>query len=115
MAYRSSVQETTKFSQSLLMLGREVELPIDIIYGTHPQHSEFSVKNKATNDYVDKLQNQMWKVHEKAKNNILKASGNQKRQYDVKYYQNKYKVGDANRTKYESKITEKLGWPILNS
>ena len=108
MAYRSSVQETTKFSPSLLMLGREVELPIDIIYGTHPQHSEFSVKNKATNDYVDKLQNQMWKVHEKAKSNILKASGNQKRQYDVKYYQNKYKVGDAvwlhtfNRTKYKS-------------
>jgi len=78
MAYRSSFQETTKFSPSLLILGREVELPIDIIYGTHSQHSEFPVKTKATNDYFDKLQNQMWKVHEKAKSNILKASGNQK-------------------------------------
>ena len=78
MAYRSSFQETTKFSPSLLILGREVELPIDIIYGTHSQHSEFPVKTKATNDNVEKLQNQlMWKVHEKAKSNILKASGNQ--------------------------------------
>jgi hypothetical protein len=37
----------------------------------------------------------MWKVYEKAKSNILKASGNPKWQYYVKYYQNKYKVGDA--------------------
>lgn len=57
MAYRSSFQETTKLSPSLLILGREVELPIDIIYDTHSHHSEFPVETKATNDYVDKLQN----------------------------------------------------------
>ena len=50
----------------------------------------------------------MWKVYEKAKSNILKASGNPKWQYYVKYYQNKYKVRDTvwlhtfNRTKHKS-------------
>lgn len=37
MAYRSSEHDTTKFSPCMLMIGREIELPVDLIYGPHPQ------------------------------------------------------------------------------
>ncbi|CAG2215770.1 unnamed protein product [Mytilus edulis] len=50
MAYRSSVHESTKFSPCKLMLGREIELPIDIIYGSHPQHEEFRENQKKQYD-----------------------------------------------------------------
>ncbi|CAG2199376.1 unnamed protein product [Mytilus edulis] len=57
MAYRSSEHETTKLSPCMLMLGREIELPIDLIYGPqrdgreitpnpHPQGMNFLLKLK---------------------------------------------------------------------
>ena len=36
MAYRSTVHESTKFSPNRLMLGREVNLPLDIMIGAPP-------------------------------------------------------------------------------
>ena len=36
-AYRTSVQETTGETPSLLMLGREVSLPIDVLYNLPQQ------------------------------------------------------------------------------
>lgn len=35
LAYRSSTHESTGESPSILMLGREVELPVDLLYGRH--------------------------------------------------------------------------------
>lgn len=37
MAYRTSVHDSTGFSPSLMMLGREPELPIDLLFGSSPQ------------------------------------------------------------------------------
>ena len=36
MAYRCSVNETTGFTPSMLMLGHELRLPIDIVFGECP-------------------------------------------------------------------------------
>ena len=36
MAYRSTVHESTKFSPNRLMLGREVNLPLDVMVGALP-------------------------------------------------------------------------------
>lgn len=41
LAYRSSIQETTRFTPHFLMFGREVRLPIDAVFGRpEPQTSE---------------------------------------------------------------------------
>ncbi|CAC5383596.1 unnamed protein product [Mytilus coruscus] len=51
MAYNSSEHETTKFSSSMLMLGREIQLPVDLIYGPHPQKIEYPDETGSLNDY----------------------------------------------------------------
>ncbi|CAC5383220.1 unnamed protein product [Mytilus coruscus] len=55
MAYRSSEHETTKLSPCMLMLGLEIKLPIDLIYGPHPQRDEFPNETETTNAYVQKM------------------------------------------------------------
>lgn len=95
MAYRSSEHDTTKFSPCMLMLGREIELPVDLIYGPHPQSEEFPDETQAVFAYSDNMQKRMWKVQEKARSNILKASDRQKRQYDVRVNQHRYQTGDV--------------------
>ena len=95
MAYRSSEHETTRFSPCMLMLGREVTLPVDLLYGQYPQSEEFKDENLAFNKYVEDLQKRMWKIHDKARANIIKASEKQKRSYDVNANQNSYKIGDV--------------------
>ena len=79
----------------MLMLGREIELPVDLIYGPHPQNEEFPDQTKAVYEYTEKMQDRMWKVQEKARKNIVKASDRQKRFYDMKAQENTYKVGDV--------------------
>ena len=39
------------------MLGREIELPIDLIYGPHPQKDDFPNETEAANSYDQKTQN----------------------------------------------------------
>jgi hypothetical protein len=39
LAYRSSVQETTRFTPHFLMFGREVRLPIDAVFGRPEPHA----------------------------------------------------------------------------
>lgn len=94
MAYRSSEHDSTKLSPCLMMLGREIELPVDLIYGPHPQREQFKDKVDAKHEYVLNLQEKLWKVQERARKNIIAASDKQKRQYDIKAKQNSYKVGD---------------------
>ncbi|XP_071123241.1 uncharacterized protein [Mytilus edulis] len=91
MAYRSSKHETTKLSPCMLMLGREIELPIDLIYG---QRDKFPTETEAANSYVHNLETRMWKIQQKARKNSISASEKQKRQYDIKANQNAYKVSD---------------------
>ncbi|VDI78350.1 Hypothetical predicted protein [Mytilus galloprovincialis] len=53
MAYRTSVHESTGFSPSMLMFGREIELPIDLIYGPHPQTENIT---DGSNEYLRHIQ-----------------------------------------------------------
>ena len=59
LAYRSSEHDTTKCSLCMLMLGREIELPVDLIYGPHPQSEEFPDETQAVFAYSDNMQRRM--------------------------------------------------------
>ena len=78
----------------MLMLGRDIELPIDLVYGPHPQRDDNAEETDAQSSYVQNTKPLMWKVHQKARNNIAKASEKQKRGYDIKAHKNSYKISD---------------------
>ncbi|CAG2252698.1 unnamed protein product [Mytilus edulis] len=92
MAYRTSVHESTGFSPSMLMFGREIELPIDLIYGPHPQTENIT---DCSNEYLEKLQSNIFRVHNLARDKNDCSSDRQKRQYDHKINARKYSVGDV--------------------
>ena len=93
MAYRSSVHESTGFSPSLLMLGREIELPVDLLFGPNPNSKSYE-ENKEGN-YLEDLTATLWDVHAIARDKMRDASDRQKKQYDHKIFARQYSVGDA--------------------
>ena len=90
LAYRSSVQESTGYSPSLMMLGREVQLPIDLLYGRPPTEESVTSHHK----YVANFKENMWKIHETARNQMKVASDRQKRHYDHRSNMYQYFIGD---------------------
>ena len=92
MAYRSAVQSTTGYSPNYMMLGREVELPIDLIIGMPEEETGTS-----STEYVTKLRDQMEEVHALAREHIKWKSNVQKRNYDVKAKPERYEAGDMVR------------------
>ena len=90
MAYRSSKQESTKMTPSMMMLGREIDLPVDLIYPAPPSEPKSS-----SEEYVLDLQNKMKKVHDIARASLLEAGQKQKRLYDRRVNKYIYKKGDA--------------------
>jgi hypothetical protein len=91
MAYRSAVQETTGYSPNQMMLGREAELPIDIVMG----YPEEDVIEGTHHEYVDDMKQKMTLVHDRARENIKLKSDKQKRYYDLKAQPKGYEPGEA--------------------
>lgn len=77
MAYRTSVHEITVYGPSLMMLGREPELPIDLLFG-----SSLRRKSESQCTYVQNLQKPLGDIHSLARDEMIKASDRQKRYFD---------------------------------
>lgn len=88
-AYRSSVHETTGESPAMMMFGRELDLPIDLLYGKPPKDDR-----KPDNEWIEDLLERMWRVHCSARDKMKKASDRQKKHYDIKASNTSYKVGE---------------------
>ena len=90
MAFRSSKQESSNFSPCMMMLGREIDLPVDLIYPSPSSEPKMS-----GDEYVVNLQNRMHRVHELARASLVEAGQKQKRLYDRKISQYTYSKDDA--------------------
>ena len=91
-AYRATVQESTGMTPNLLMLGREVRLPLDVIYSRPESMDHDTIESYG--DYVDKLRSQMNHAHEVARRHLQKALRRHKDSYDVKTKLHIYEPGD---------------------
>jgi len=89
MAYRSAVQDTTGYSPSMMMLGREVALPVDIVLGRPPGERD----SQLSSDYVQDLNDKLEAVHQVARNKIKIRSDHQKKHYDLRVHGQKYDRG----------------------
>ena len=88
-AIRSTINRTTGFTPNLMMLGREILLPVNLMIGeSETQDWMFPA------EYVNKLQHIMKHVHTLARENLLSSQMRQKRDYDMKLKVDSYEVGD---------------------
>ena len=90
MAYRSTEQESTKCTPNLMMLGREIETPVDVQFLPDP-HSPAEVRCPV--DYVDWLRDVLRRTHTIARQNLKKAATRQKRNYDQNAHARGFRVG----------------------
>ena len=108
MAYRATVHESTKFSPNRLMLGRETNLPLDLMVGPPPN----SKKNACYGEYVEWLKRTMENSCVEAQNFMKRAALRQKRNYDKTVVPYNFQRGDWVWYFYPPKAKQKLsqGW-----
>ncbi|CAC5414889.1 unnamed protein product [Mytilus coruscus] len=78
-AYRGTVHPSTGFSPNKLMLGREVNLPHELLYPL-PRHNA----QKPVNEYVDELRVNMEEIYHVARENLIQSGEKQKRDHDTR-------------------------------
>ena len=76
LAYRSSIHGSTGFSPNMMMLGREVELPLQAVV-PRPEDDKEDIC-----EYVQGVQEKLEEAHVAARVHLKKAAQHQKRNYD---------------------------------
>jgi hypothetical protein len=76
-AYRSAVQESTGETPNMLMMGREVATPLDLLVKSINDDEE-------TTDYAQELREKLRSAHERARKTLQVSTRRQKKQYDRK-------------------------------
>jgi hypothetical protein len=90
MAYRSTPHPSTGFTPNRMVMGREVDFPLDVVCCMGPvdngiQHPE----------YVTKLRQDLVEAYETARENLKEAACVQKKYYDVGVRGMSFKEGDV--------------------
>ena len=88
-AYRSTINPATGFTPNFLMFGREVHLPIDLLY-PRPQAEE----PKEVHEYASNLIDKMHSCYQLARKHLHEAAQRQKKDYDTRIVESQYKPGD---------------------
>ncbi|MCG7866651.1 MAG: DDE-type integrase/transposase/recombinase [Candidatus Thiodiazotropha taylori] len=121
MAYRASVHAATKKTPNLLMLGREITLPLEVVTG-HPESCGGSQDQVHVDEdeYLEGLRSNMVKVHDVARRNLKIQSTYQKRHYDLKAKKQSFEPGQpvwlyhpTRRVGVCSKLTSKWKGPYV--
>ena len=89
MAYRATPQSSTGVSPNMMMLGREVNLPLDIMYEKLPDH----IVDQEV-EYITSLKERMEKAHDYARTQLGKNANRQKKYYDIKSSGKTFDTGD---------------------
>ena len=78
MAYCSAEHDSTGCSPSKMMLGRELKLPVDLIFG-RPEEEP----HQGTNDFARALQERVERVHHFARKHLETMSSKMKQKHDL--------------------------------
>ena len=89
-ALRSAVNRNTGFTPNMLMLGREINMPVDLIF-PGPEPAETVEYEKYVSDLVTQIQ----AAHEIAREKLKTSQAIAKRDYDLKAFTRSYAIGDA--------------------
>ena len=89
MAYRSAEHETTGMSPNILMFGREVATPLDLMYEMPPMN-----KPIPNNQWVWELQDRIETAHATVRKYTQQSMRRQKQLHDSRTAYEKFNVGD---------------------
>jgi transposase InsO family protein len=106
-AYNATEHTSTGCTPNLLYLGREVNLPVDVIAGAPPRQKQFYNYGS----YATWLHHAMSKAYEYARNSLQRAATRQKLYYDRKSSAWKPKLGEWVYYFYPPYARFKLGSP----
>ena len=84
-----SVSDPTGKTPDVLMLGREIEVPLDVTNASTPDVEPPSTK------YSLVLQQRLASAHQAARRPLAKAAERQKRNYDKRVSNKLFRVGDS--------------------
>ena len=88
-SYNSTTQMSTNFTPAMLMFGRELSLPVELLVGIPRQEQQFTPQN-----YVQQMKNKLINIFEIVRKNIGKAQSRQKQYFDEKSHFLPIKVDD---------------------
>ncbi|VDI16994.1 Hypothetical predicted protein, partial [Mytilus galloprovincialis] len=88
VSYRSTPHTSTGLTHNRLMLGREVHLPQELIFGIQEK------SNGDYEDYVDRLSSSLQKCHEFARKSLKKSPQHQKLLHDLRKHEHTFETGD---------------------
>ena len=106
-AYRASVHESTGCTPNLLMMGREVTTPADIMFGSVPRTD----RSDCPVGYVEQVRQAHWAAHEFVRTHVGRAARRQKRAYDRSLKPRSFEVGDYVLVLDVPEANRKLGVP----
>ena len=92
-AYRATPNEATKLTPNLLMMGREVRLPAELVFGSIENYQNHEITSYG--EYVDSLRERLQHAHDVARKHLDHAAQRSRDIYDTKVLVNKYQPGDA--------------------
>lgn len=108
-AYRATVNESTGCSPNLLMLGREITLPVDLMF-QGPQEESYGCHV----EYVEWVGQALLENFEMARDHLRVAAQRQKRYYDRRVKDRQYGIGDLVLRFYKPNlIRSKLNAPYI--
>ena len=89
MAYRSSNHSSTGYTPNMMMLGRNVVLPFELVVGLPKQEIERSLP-----EFICNLRESLERVHKIARETLKKSASYQKRYYDLHARKRSFEKGD---------------------
>ena len=88
-AYRATPHPATGYSPNMLMFGREINIPSNILYPfPRPEEPE------TVHEYVSDLRNSLEVIYHTVRKNLKISAQRQKRDYDSRIVENVYQRGD---------------------
>lgn len=104
MAYRSTVHSTTKCTPNILMLGREIRCPVDIMFGMPPESDDF-----CPIEYVEWVKNSLRDAFYLVYEHSGQAARRQKLYHDKGLKARSYETNSWVWRWYPPKINQTLG------
>lgn len=87
LAYRSSEHSTTGYSPAFLVYGRELSLPVHMLFGKPPN-------DECLPQYVDALRERIHEAHTIARERLMMRAEDMKRRYDIGSRMPRFQEGD---------------------